>query len=69
MDYGTFKVLLQEVLDEMVREQEHMVALVASRPGSTLDDIKLEVGKLYGIGDSTVRIDAAVKNYFSGEDM
>lgn len=50
LDKAAFEALVTETASKLVKDQEHYVALVASKPETTISDVRLEVGKLYGIG-------------------
>jgi len=56
LDFEEIKEIIQDTLNKSIREQEHQVALVASNPVAQLTDVKLEVGRLYGMGDITIAL-------------
>jgi hypothetical protein len=60
LDKENFTKLLAETFDAGVKLQEHYVALIASKPDSTLSDIKQEVGKLMGMGILALALEGAI---------
>jgi hypothetical protein len=68
LDKESFTKLLAETFDAGVKLQEHYVALIASKPETSLADIKQEVGKLQGMGILTRMLEEAFAK-LDGEDI
>jgi len=68
LDKEAFTKLLSDTFSSAVKSQEHYVALVASKPESTLPDIKQEVGKLMGMGILAMALEEAFTK-LDGEDV
>jgi hypothetical protein len=68
LDKESFTKLLAETFDAGVKLQEHYVALIASKPETSLADIKQEVGKLQGMGILTQMLEEAFAK-LDGEDI
>ena len=65
MGYEELRDFIQELLNTVTREQEKVVAYVASHPNSDLSTVRFEAGKLHGMGGFVSRLDTALKDHFS----